>query len=45
MQRIFFHDKNSNKRDLKEVADRINKGENYHLPYRYDLRFGLFDDQ
>lgn len=27
MQRIFFHDKNPNKRDLKEVADRINKGE------------------
>ncbi len=27
MQRIFFHDKNPNKRDLKEVAERINKGE------------------
>ncbi len=27
MQRIFFHDKNPNKRDLKEVADRINKGD------------------
>lgn len=27
MQRIFFHEKNPNKRDLKEVAERINKGE------------------
>lgn len=27
MQRIFFHDKNPNKRDLREVAERINKGE------------------
>lgn len=27
MQRIFFHDKNPNKRDLKEIAERINKGE------------------
>ncbi len=27
MQRIFFHDKNPNKRDLKEIADRINNGE------------------
>jgi tRNA threonylcarbamoyl adenosine modification protein (Sua5/YciO/YrdC/YwlC family) len=27
MQRIFFHEKSPNKRDLKEVADRINKGE------------------
>lgn len=27
MQRIFFHDKSPNKRDLKEVADRINNGE------------------
>ena len=27
MQRIFIHDKNPNKRDIKEVADRINKGE------------------
>ncbi len=27
MQRIFFHDKNPNKRDLKEVAERINAGE------------------
>ncbi len=27
MQRIFFHDKSPNKRDLKEVAERINKGE------------------
>lgn len=27
MQRIFFHEKNPNKRDLKEVAERINQGE------------------
>ncbi|MBC7885888.1 MAG: threonylcarbamoyl-AMP synthase [Saprospiraceae bacterium] len=27
MQRIFFHGNNPNKRDLKEVAERINKGE------------------
>jgi tRNA threonylcarbamoyl adenosine modification protein (Sua5/YciO/YrdC/YwlC family) len=27
MQRIFFHDQNPNKRDLKEVANRINEGE------------------
>ncbi|MCZ2101772.1 MAG: threonylcarbamoyl-AMP synthase [Chitinophagales bacterium] len=26
MQRVFFHDKNPNKRDLREVADYINKG-------------------
>lgn len=26
MQRIFFHDKNPNKRDLKEVASKINQG-------------------
>jgi tRNA threonylcarbamoyl adenosine modification protein (Sua5/YciO/YrdC/YwlC family) len=27
MHRIYFHEKNPNKRDLKEVADRINQGE------------------
>jgi tRNA threonylcarbamoyl adenosine modification protein (Sua5/YciO/YrdC/YwlC family) len=27
MQRIFFHEKNPNKRDLREVAERINQGE------------------
>jgi len=27
MKRYFFHDTNPNKRDLKEVAERINKGE------------------
>ncbi len=27
MQRIYFHEKNPNKRDLKEVAERINQGE------------------
>lgn len=27
MQRIFFHDKSPNKRDLKDVATRINSGE------------------
>ncbi|MBK8518686.1 MAG: threonylcarbamoyl-AMP synthase [Saprospiraceae bacterium] len=27
MQRIFFHEKNPNKRDLKEIAERINQGE------------------
>ena len=27
MQRIYFHEKNPNKRDLKEVADRVNQGE------------------
>jgi len=27
MQRIFFHDKNPNKRDLMQVAERINQGE------------------
>jgi tRNA threonylcarbamoyl adenosine modification protein (Sua5/YciO/YrdC/YwlC family) len=27
MQRIYFHKKNPNKRDLKEVADRVNQGE------------------
>ncbi|MBK9736284.1 MAG: threonylcarbamoyl-AMP synthase [Saprospiraceae bacterium] len=27
MQRIFFHENTPNKRDLKEVAERINKGE------------------
>lgn len=27
MQRIYFHIKNPNKRDIKEVADRINQGE------------------
>lgn len=27
MQRIYFHEKNPNKRDLREVADRINQGE------------------
>ena len=26
MQRVLFHEKNPNKRDLKEVADQINKG-------------------